>query len=446
MAGQPQTGLRRSLRLRDLVLYGIILIQPTAPMPSFGIIYARAHGHVVTCILIALVAMLLTAVSYGRMARVHPQGGSAFMYVSKELHPSLGYLAGWCMAMDYILNPLICTIWCAKAAQNVLQGVPYIFWAVAFAVLFTLLNLNGVETSARINSALAVVLGVIIILFAGAAVRYLVLHTHAAGFYTLPFYDPRTFSTRAVFGGTSIAVLTYIGFDGISTLTDEARDPSRTVPRAIVATCLITGVLASIEVYLGQLVWPHERIFFDIDTAFVQVSGIAGGHWLFLSVNIALLVATIGSGMASQLGAARLLLSMGQEGALPGRFFAAIEPKRRIPRNNILLIGAICLGGALVFSYELGTELLNYGALLAFMGVNLASARYGWRTRGQGGQALPIAMALLGCAVCFSLWISLGTLAKITGTVWALLGVLLYLVRRGRRRATEPAVEARRTG
>jgi putrescine importer len=433
-AETQQPRLRRRLRFRDLVLFGIILIQPTAPMPSFGIIYQRAHGHVVTCILIALVGMLLTAVSYGRMARVHPQGGSAFMYVGKELHPSLGYLAGWCMAMDYILNPLICTIWCAKAAGNVVSGVPYIFWAVGFAVLFTMLNLNGVETSARINSGMAAVLGAIILLFAGAAVHYLLLHMQTASFYTLPFYNPQTYSTHAVLGGTSIAVLTYIGFDGISTLSDEAHDPARTVPRAIVATCLITGVLASIEVYLGQLIWPLKRAFPDVDTAFVQVSGIAGGHWLFLLVNGALLLATIGSGMASQLGAARLLLAMGQDGALPARFFGAIEPKRRIPRNNILLIGGICLVGALAMSYELGTELLNYGALLAFMGVNLASARYGWRTRGGGGQWLPITLAILGCAVCFALWLNLSDLARIAGTIWAVVGILLYLVRRERTR------------
>jgi putrescine importer len=429
-----QPGLRRTLRFRDLVLFGIILIQPTAPMPSFGIIYQRAHGHVVTCILIALVGMLLTAVSYGRMARVHPQGGSAFMYVGKELHPSLGYMAGWCMAMDYILNPLICTIWCAKAAGNVVSGVPYLFWAVGFALLFTLLNLNGVETSARINTGMAAVLGAIILLFGGAAVHYLLLHTHAAAYYTLPFYNPQTYSTHAVLGGTSIAVLTYIGFDGISTLSDEARDPARTVPRAIVATCLITGVLASIEVYLGQLIWPLKQAFPDVDTAFVQVAGIAGGHWLFLLVNSALLLATIGSGMASQLGAARLLLAMGQDGALPTRFFGAIEAKRRIPRNNILLIGGICLVGALAMSYELGTELLNYGALLAFMGVNLASARYGWRTRHTGRQWLPIVLALLGCAVCFALWLSLSEIARITGTIWAALGIALYLMRRERTR------------
>src|ERR1039457_1961529 len=138
---QSQTiGLKRSLRFRDLVLYGIILIQPTAPMPVFGGIYKEWRGHVVTAILLAMVAMLLSSVSYGRMARAYPHGGSAFLYVGKETHPSLGYITGWCLVMDYILNPLICTIWCSRAAMNFLPGIPYILFAIFFATVFTALN------------------------------------------------------------------------------------------------------------------------------------------------------------------------------------------------------------------------------------------------------------------------------------------------------------------
>ncbi len=420
--------LRRSLRFWDLVLYGIILIQPTAPMPSFGVIYQEARGHVVSAILCAMVAMLFTSVSYGRMARVYPQGGSAFMYVGRELHPSLGYLTGWCMAMDYILNPLICTIWCSKAAQNFLPEVPYLAWAVFFALMFTLLNLNGVETSARINTMMAAALGVVIVLVVVSMTRYLWhMPAQPASFYTVPFYDPSRFSSTALFRGTSIAVLTYIGFDGISTLSDEARSPERNIPRAIVLTCFVTGVLASIEVYLGQLVWPRGLAFPDIDTAYVHIAGRAGGPLMFAIVNGALLLATIGSGMASQLGAARLLLAMGQDGAIPKRFFGAVHPKNRIPRNNVLMIGAICLVGALVFSYQLGTELLNYGALLAFMGVNVSSAVLGWR-QGRGKQWLPILLSFLGFVICLFIWLNLGTLAKIAGTAWALVGVAFWLL------------------
>lgn len=432
-AENPSTGaigLKRSLRFRDLVLYGIILIQPTAPMPSFGVIYTEARGHAVTAILLAMVAMLFTSVSYGRMARVYPHGGSAFLYVGREIHPSLGYLTGWCLVMDYVLNPLICTIWCSRAAINFLPGVPYVVWVIFFAAMFTLLNCNGVETSARINAGMAAALGVVILLVLGAAVRWLLHLSHpGAAFFTQPFYDPSTFNTSGLLRGTSIAVLTYIGFDGISTLTDEAKDPANSVPKAIVLTCFITGVLASIECYVAQLVWPRGLAFPDIDTAYVHVSGRMGGPILFAIVNASLLLANMGSGMASQLGAARLLYAMGQDGALPRKFFAAVHPKNRIPRNNVLLIGAICLAGALVFSYQLGTELLNYGALLAFMGVNVASLLRGWR-HGRWSQAGPMLLGLGGLVTCALLWWNLGPLAKSVGTTWALVGVLLWIVRR----------------
>jgi putrescine importer len=426
---QP-TGLRRSLRFWDLILYGIILIQPTAPMPVYGVISSEAHGHVVTAILLAMVAMFFTSVSYGRMARVYPHGGSAFLYVGKEIHPSLGYLTGWCMVMDYILNPLICTIWCSKAAMNFVPEIPYVVYVVLFAALFTMLNCNGMETSAKINAGMAAALGIVIVLIAIAALRYLLhLPTYPSGFLTHPFYDPSTFTSKGLLRGTSIAVLTYIGFDGISTLSDEAKDPARNVPRAIVWTCLVTGALASLEVYIGQLVWPQGKSFPDLDTAYVYISGQVGGPILFSIVNGALLLATVGSGMASQLGAARLMLAMGQDGALPKRFFGVVHPKNRIPRNNVLLIGAICLVGALCFSYQLGTELLNYGALLAFMGVNVASMLQAWR---KGGDGLWLATAMGGCgfATCFFLWTNLGRLALIVGTAWAVAGIGLWLLRR----------------
>ena len=435
----PAIGLRRTLRFRDLVLYGIILIQPTAPMPVFGVLYKESRGHVVLTILLALVAMLFTAISYGRMARVYPHGGSAFLYVGKEIHPSMGYLTGWCLVMDYVLNPLICIIWAASAAMNFVPGLPFLAWAIFFAVLFTWLNSNGVETSARINTGMAAVLGVVIVLVLVGAVRWVLAMVHpTAGVFLDPIFHRATFSAPAVLRGTSIAVLTYIGFDGISTLTDEARDPGRSVPRAIVFTCFITGVLAAVEVYFAQLVWPRGEEFPDLNTAYVHVAGRIGGPALFAIVNGALLLATIGSGMASHLGAARLLYAMGTDGALPKRFFAGVNRKRQIPLNNVLLIGAICLFGALAFSrggkdpdaaYQLGAELLNFGALLAFIGVNLSSILRGWRDGIRREWPAMLASAA-GAVTCAFLWWNLGTLARIAGSCWAAAGGLLWLARR----------------
>jgi amino acid transporter len=392
-------------------------------MPVFGVVSERAHGHVVTAVLIAMVAMLFTAISYGRMARAYPSAGSAFTYVGREIHPALGYVTGWGMVMDYLLNPLICTILCAQLARNLAPGMPYFAWAIFFAALFTGLNLVGIQTAARINDTLAIGMGVVIAIFFVVAAHYVFQHPHAEpGFFTRPFYDPKNFEWKAVLGGTSLAVLTYIGFDGISTLSEEAKNPTRDILIATVLVCLVTGVLAALEVYAAQLVWPPLKPFPNVETAYVHVAGLAGGAWLLQLVNGTLLVATVGSGMGSQLGAARLLYAMGRSNAIPRAFFGAIDPVTQIPRNNVLFSGALALAGALTISFASGVDLLNFGALIAFMGVNAASlVRYYIRSASRSLSDLLV--PVLGFLVCLLLWWNLNPNAKLAGTVWMLIGL-----------------------
>jgi putrescine importer len=416
--------LKRMLGLWDLIICGIILIQPTAPMSPFGVVSQEARGHVVTTILIAMVAMLFTAISYGRMARAYPAAGSAFTYVGREINPVLGYATGWSMAMDYILNPIICVIWCSKAAGNVIPEIPYALWAVLFAALFTTLNLRGIKASARTNEWLAAGMGVVVLIFLGAAIRYLLrLPSVNTRMFFQPFYDPQTFSLPLVFTGTSIAALTFIGFDGISTLSEEAENPRRNILLATVLTCVITGVLASLEVYAAQLIWPDYTSFPDVDTAYVHVAGRAGGMWLFQIVNFTLLVANMGSGMGAHLAAARLLYGMGRDNALPKSFFGAIEPKRSIPRNNVIFVGSLALLGAFIMSYQLGAELLNFGAFIAFMGVNAAAFVRYW-LRAEERRWINFFPPLLGAGICLYIWLSLRTPAKIAGAAWLALGLI----------------------
>ncbi len=414
--------LKRTLTLADLILYGVIVIQPVAPMSVFGVLSDRGRGHVVTTILIAMVAMLFTAISYGRMARAYPSAGSAFTYVGQEINPALGFITGWSMVMDYMLNPIICTIWCSQQAHIFAPGVPYWAWAIFFALVFSTLNIQGVKTSARVNSLLAAGMGLVIVIFFVVTARYIFGHPHnEPGFFTRPFYDPALWNTKAVLGGTSIAVLTYIGFDGISTLSEEAEDPRRNILLATVLTCLVIGILSAFEVYAAQLVWPASQPFPDIDTAAVHAAGRA---WkpMFVILGFTLLVANFGSGLGSQIGAARLLYGMGRSNALPKSFFGAVDPNHHVPRNNVLFVGVIALGGAFVMSYGLGAEMLNFGALIAFMGVNAAAfMRYYVREREKKlSNLLP---PILGFVICLLLWLNLSTPAKIAGGIWMAVGI-----------------------
>jgi len=414
--------LRRALGLWDLILYGVIVIQPTAPMSVFGVLSNRGRGHVVTAILIAMSAMLFTAISYGRMARAYPSAGSAFTYVGREINPALGYITGWSMVMDYMLNPIICIVWVSQQAHVFAPAIPYWAWAVLMALLFTGLNILGIRTSARINASLAAAMGVVIAVFFVAAARFIFSHPHGgAAFFTRPFYDPATFNAGAVLGGTSIAVLTYIGFDGISTLSEEAENPRRNILLATVLTCVAIGILSAFEVYAAQLAWPASQPFPDETTAFVYA---AGRTWapLFAIVGFTLVVANFGSGMGAQLGAARLLFGMGRSNALPKKFFGAIEPKRRIPRNNVVFVGAVSLVGAFLLDYDLGAQMLNFGALIAFMGVNLAAlVRYYVREKQK--RLRNLLPPVLGFAVCLLLWLNLSRTAQIAGGIWMAAGI-----------------------
>jgi amino acid transporter len=330
------------------------------------------------------------------------------------------------MSLDYLLNPVICTIWCSKAALNIFPQVPYATWAVFFAVLFTALNLRGIRATARTNEVLVIAMGIVVASFFVTALRYL---SGTPVDYSQPFYDPATFSWANISTGTSLAVLTYIGFDGISTLSEEVHNPRRNILLATVLTCLIIGALSLAQVYLGQLIWPDFRTYPDADTAFVHVAGRAGGDWLFHAVNLTLLVATIGSGTGAQLAGARLLYGMGRDGVLPKSFFAFIEPKRRVPRNNVLFAGAVALTGAFLISYQLGAELLNFGAILGFMGVNL-SAFVHYFVRGKRTLANMV-LPLGGFTICFLLWIRLRWPALVAGLIWLAAGVIYTAIRTG---------------
>jgi putrescine importer len=422
--------LKRSLTLWDLILYGVIVIQPVAPMSAYGVLSTTGRGHVVTTILIAMVAMLFTAISYGRMARAYPSAGSAFTYVGQELKPALGYVTGWSMVMDYMLNPMICIIWCSQWAHVVTPAVPYWVWTIFFALLFSGLNIQGIKTSARVNTVLAMGMGVVVAVFFVAAAHYVFGSPHAQGFFLLPLYDPKTFNAQAVLAATSIAVLTYIGFDGISTLSEECHNPRRNILLATVFTCLVIGVLSAVEVYAAQLVWQGHT-YPNTDSAYAFVAGRAWAP-LFAVIGFTLLIANFGSGMGAQLGAARLLFGMGRSSALPKSFFGVISPKHNIPRNNVLFVGAVALIGAIVLplisisadltGYGLGASLLNFGALIAFMGVNAAAfTRYFVRQREK--RLTNFLWPVLGFVICFVLWWNLAAQAKILGAIWMAVGI-----------------------
>ena len=433
-------GLKRVLTLWDLVFFGIICVTPIAPIPLFGVAQKLSNGHATTTILIAMVAMLITAVSYGRMAAVYPAAGSAYTYVGRGLNAHLGFLAGWAMFLDYLIIPTVNTIYCAVTVHRLVPDVPYVAWAALFAGAATWLNLRGIRTGSRTNKVLLAFMSVVLVAFAVSAIRYLLgLGGWMALFSVRPIYNPATFHPGAIATATSFAALTYIGFDSVTTLAEEVDNPRRSVPLATVLVCLFTGVVGAAVVYLGQLVWPDYTNFPNLETAFMDVTQRTGGILLFNFMAAVLIVAQFGSGLTGQAGAARLLFGMGRENVLPRKFFARID-ERGEPAWNILLIGVLSFAGALLFDFEGAAEVLNFGAFLAFMGVNLAVCRqFYFSVRGNRRLIRDLVLPVLGFLFCLGIWVSLPRPARIIGGCWLAAGFLYDAVAtRGFRRQPTP--------
>ena len=433
------------LGLGDLLFYGLVLLQPVGVIGLFGVATRMSHGHMATSVLIAMVAMMITAVSYGRMAALYPSAGSAYTYVGRGLNPHLGFLAGWAMLLDYLIIPIVNVIYGSLSAERLMPkipnwgpAIPYWGWVLIIGLGMTLLNVRGIRTTARANQVLMVAMVVVAVAFVVAAVRYLF---HTAGWSGLvslaPFYDPATFNFGDVCTATSFAAAAYVGFDGITTLAEEAINPKRTVPLATVLVCLVTGLTAILLVYLAQRVAPNSERFTDVETMFMDIAHMVGGSWLLRAIAVVMAVTCFGSGLTSQVGAARLLYGMGRDNVLPRAVFGRLD-RHNSPTLNIWLIGAAALAGAFVLNYERATELINFGAFLAFMGVNAAAIRVYWFNPPPGYRRqwlTDLVVPALAFLFCFWIWWSLPKPAQIAGGIWFAVGVLYAAIQtRGFRR------------
>ncbi|HYK90557.1 MAG TPA: APC family permease [Acidobacteriota bacterium] len=448
-AAEPAgTGFRRVLSLRDLVLFGIAFVGPTAPYSMFGIATVKSQGHLPLVYLVAMIAMSFTAISYGRMAAAYPEAGSTYSYATKALHPVVGLLAGWSMILDYILIPMLSVIFVGLAAHKVWPEVPYYAWALLTAGGITAINLRGIQMTSRANYVMNVIMGASLIWFVVLALRA-IIGGQGEGmlFSTKPFFNPATFSTGAVVGATSLAVLSFIGFDGVTTLAEDARNPQKDIGRATILVCFICGCLFVLQSYLAQMVWPDFHTFSPVETAFMDVGRQVGGAALFYFLSFVLVVAGLASAVTGQASASRLLCGMGRDRLLPYKVFGYVHPRLGTPVYSVLLMGSIHLAGALALEYVEAAELVNFGAFIGFMAVNLCVIRhYFLRLQHRSGMQLWMNLAhpALGVVICFYIWLHLSHLALTLGALWMALGFayMLFLTRGFKRKLVELKLES----
>ena len=417
------------LGLGDLLFYGIVIIQPVAAVTLFGIAEQLSGGHTVDTVLASMIPVLLTAVSYGRLAALYPAAGSAYTYTAQAINPLAGFVAGWAMLLGYLFMPLINVIYGAVTLRREFPWVPYEAAAFGFAFAFTALNLRGIRWTARANQIMLAVMCSVIGCFAVAAVIYLHRgHGWAGVFSAEPFYNPHTFSLRAMATATAFAALTYIGFDSVTTLAEDVRNPRRNVLLAVVLVVIITAGLSGAQVYLGHEVWPNYTTYPNVETAFMDVYRRVGGPLLFHAMGAVLIIACFAAALSGQVAAARILYGMGRDGVLPASF-ARLSTRRNTPAFGLIVIGVAGFALAGVLDFERAAEVLNAGALLAFAAVNLA-AFWQFFVRSAARRLWRDAAAPLGGLVsCLAIWASLPRLALTAGAVWLAFGVVLGAVK-----------------
>jgi putrescine importer len=434
--------LRRILSRRDLVLYGLVILTPTAPYPVYGIVQQTSEGHAALSYLVAMVAMLFTAASYGKMSSAFPSAGSTYTYAERALNPHLGFVAGWAMILDYLLIPLLSVIYAALTANRLLPQVPYAAWTVVFTVAITLVNIRGIRVTTRAGNVLMVLMTTCAILFIALAARWALLYR--AGGLVAPevIYDPQTFSLQSLMLGAGIASLSYIGFDAISTLAEDTIRPERDISVATVLVCVIQAVFCVATVYLAALVWPDYKSFPDPETIILDIGARAGGPAMMGLITFILLVAGLASALTGQAGASRLLLGMGRTGVISSRVFATVDPKYATPTTSIYIMGALALIGSIFMRFQLAVELLNFGAFVGFIFVNLSVIRYFYilQKRRTGLDLLTnLVFPLIGTAVCSYIWLNLSWKAQVAGFAWLAIGLIyLAVITRGFRVAPKP--------
>lgn len=433
--------LQRTLSLGSVVLFGIAYMTPIIVLGTFGILAQSTAGMVPAAYLAALVAMFFTAMSYGRMASAFPVAGSAYSYVRKAISPKLGFIAGWAVLLDYLFLPM--AIWLIGAAylNSAFPAVPQWIWVLAFIGITSAINIVGLKLANGINALLMLVQFLVLIAFVALCVHYVGGDASTPLWSIKPFFNG-DMQMPLIMSGAAIACYSFLGFDAVSTLTEETRDPRRTIPRAIMLITLIGGLIFVSVSYFVQIAHPSFQ-FDSVDSAAYEIARNIGGDLFVTIFLIGLIVGQFASGLSAQASGSRLLFAMGRDGVLPKSFFGTLHERFGTPVNSILLCAVVALL-ALKLDVTTSTSFINFGAFLAFSLVNLSVIFHYWiggEKKGLREFVLFLLFPFIGLAADLWLMVSLDHLAIYLGLSWLAIGVVYLAVLTGGFRRQPPEMD-----
>ncbi|OBB08218.1 Putrescine importer PuuP [Mycolicibacterium fortuitum] len=437
LAEATEGRLRRALGLPSLVLFGLVYMVPLTVFTTYGIVTQTTGGRLSVAYLVTLAAMVFTARSYARMAVAYPVAGSAYTYTQKSFGAPIGFLAGWSLLLDYLFLPMINYLVIGIYLNAAVPAIPgWVFVLLSIAGV-TVLNIVGIVSVARANLVIIAIQAIFIVTFLVLACSK--VFSLGAVDLMAPFHgDGGATGFSPVLAGAAILCLSFLGFDAVSTLSEEAKDPKRSVPQAIMIATVVAGVIFVVLSYLGQLVFPSNQ-FTDVESGSLDLMLTAGGQFLQTFFTAAYVAGALGSAIASQASVARILYAMGRDGILPRSFFGHVSPRFATPVYAILAVSAVSLL-ATVISLTTLASVISFGALVAFSVVNLSVIKHYFVDRQERDGARVISnlvLPLIGFLLTVWLWTSLSGLTLVIGLSWLAVGfVWLAGVTRGFQRPT----------
>ncbi|UXA18841.1 APC family permease [Mycobacterium sp. SMC-4] len=440
LTGTHESKLKRALGTPSLVLFGLVYMVPLTVFTTYGIVTETSGGRLPLAYLVTTVAMVFTALSYARMAAAIPIAGSAYTYTQRTFGPPVGFVAGWSLLLDYLFLPMINYLVIGLYLNAALPGLPnWVIIVVAITVV-TVLNIVGIVSVARTNFLIIAVQAIFIVVFLVLALG------QVAGSGTVSLLAPFTGDGSAagmgpLLAGAAILCLSFLGFDAVSTLSEEAKDAKRSVPRAIMIATIVSGAIFITLSYVSHLVFPSHD-FTDVDSGSLDVMVAAGGRFLDTFFTAAYVAGALGSALTSQASVSRILYAMGRDGILPRKVFGHISARFSTPVYVILVVSVISLA-AIVIDLGMLASLISFGALVAFSAVNLSVIKHYFVDRGERNVVLNVILPGIGFSLTAWLWTSLSGQTLVFGLIWMAVGLLwLVVVTRGFRRPT-PVLDLR---
>ncbi|WP_130803274.1 APC family permease [Acinetobacter ihumii] len=435
---QPAAKLQKTLGLWHIIIIGLAYIQPMTLFDTFGLVSEESHHHVPTSYIVALIAILLTSISYGHMIRRYPSSGSAYTYAQKSIHPNVGFMVGWSSWLDYLLSPMVNIILAVIYLQALFPSVNHWIWVIVLTAFMTGVNLRGAKFVANFNSWIVLVQLIVIAAFTYLVYQKLQMGLNVEGPITAetryqlwslqPFWNELT-SLGAIVTGATLLCFSFTGFDSLSSLAEETKDTEKTLPKAIFLTALFAGIIFIISTYFMQIYFPGDpkTYFKDIAATQPDILLLVGGS-LFQSYVLAFAIVTVmASGISAHAGVSRLMYVMGRDGIINKKIFGHISPKSYTPSYNIIIVGVVALAAGFM-DLDIIISMISFGALTAFTFVNLSViSRYALRdgrTKNFKDILNFVIIPLLGFFSIFALWLEIEDTALKYGLWWAMFGIL----------------------